>query len=104
MARKEPKLKVEIPKPTDDQPVWSKVGIIGFAGFLLGIAWPRFAGVHFGPNPPSDAHPAAESASAQPSASAAALPAPSGSAAAPAPSDAASEPGAANKELVQVGG
>ena len=62
MARKEPPLKVEIPKAGDDRPAWSKVGIIGVAGFVIGMAWPRLAGIHLGPNVPSDAHPAAEAA------------------------------------------
>lgn len=107
MARKEPPLKVEIPKPGDDRPAWSKVGIIGVAGFVIGMAWPRLAGIHLGPNPPSDAHPLAEVASsaepsAAPAASGALSGAPGASAVAPV-GTAATEPPAANRELVVVG-
>ena len=30
------------------------MGIIGFAGFLIGIAWPKVAGVKVGPAVPGD--------------------------------------------------
>ncbi len=90
-ARKEPPLKVEIPRPSDEQPVWSRVGIIGAAGFILGIAWPKLAGVAIGPGVPGDARPAETAAataepapSAAPAASAAAAPSAGASADAPA--------------------
>jgi hypothetical protein len=66
MAKERP-LKIEIPKPADDRPAWSRVGIIGAAGFVLGIAWPKATGVKIGPNVPGDLRPQAE-ATAQPTA------------------------------------
>ncbi len=106
MARTEKPLKVEIPGATADRPPWSRVGIIGLAGFVLGIAWPRVAGVKIGPSVPADAH----VARVDPSGEASAAPGPSGapaagsaSAAAPTGEPSAPDPGAANKELVVVG-
>ena len=109
MAKAERPLKVEIPRPGTDQPIWSRVGIVGFAGFLLGIAWPRVVGVRLGPSVPADL-----AAKVEASASSAVRPSvpgsPSGSAAAPASSatapTAADPDGAAptaNQELVVVG-
>jgi hypothetical protein len=54
MAKQDPPLKVEIPRPADDQPAWSRVGIIAALGFVVGVAWPRFAGVKIGPSAPDD--------------------------------------------------
>lgn len=47
--------RIESPPPEADQPAWGKVGIIAIVGFVVGVAWPRLAGVSLGPNPPSDA-------------------------------------------------
>jgi uncharacterized Zn ribbon protein len=110
MAKTERPFSVEIPRPGSEQPAWSRVGAIGLAGFLIGIAWPRIAGVHIGPSVPNDLRAQIE-ATAAPSGSAAAArasAAPSGSAAVPpaVPSAAASaDPAAvpANQELVVVG-
>ncbi len=112
MAKTERPFSVEIPRPGSEQPAWSRVGAIGLAGFLIGIAWPRIAGVRIGPSVPGDLRAQIE-ATAAPSGSAAAArasAAPSGSAAVPPavpiPSAAASaEPAAvpANQELVVVG-
>ena len=104
MAKQEPPLTVDLPRPESDQPAWSKVGVIGVAGFVIGIAWPRVAGVKVGPSVPSDL--ARTEATAGPVSSAAA-PKASGSAAAPAlaGSAAASESAVPdNQELVVVGG
>ena len=98
MPKNDRPLKVEIPRPAEEHPAWSRVGIIGVAGFVIGIAWPRIAGVQIGPNVPGDAKPAAEvTATAEPIASAAA--APSG---APTAAPAAPEP-ASTSQLVTVG-
>jgi SH3 domain-containing protein len=116
MGKTDRPLAVEIPKPGSEHPAWSRVGAIGLAGFLIGIAWPRIAGVRIGPSVPGDLRAQIE-ATASPAGSAAprasgapsGAPAPSGSAAAaPAPAgsaDAAAEPAAvpANQELVVVG-
>jgi hypothetical protein len=56
---------VEVPRPADDRPAWIKVGLIAVAGFVIGVAWPRLAGVHLGPAAP-DAPAAAPATSAAP--------------------------------------
>jgi hypothetical protein len=96
MAKERP-LKIEIPKPADERPAWSRVGIIGAAGFVLGIAWPKATGVKVGPNVPGDLRPQAE-ATAQPSAAPAAPPSAPPTAA---PTAAAEAP--QNKQTVAVG-
>jgi hypothetical protein len=75
----DPPLKVEIPRPADDKPGWSRVGVIAALGFVIGIAWPRVAGVKIGPSAPEDERPEAAAAvsaapSASPAAAASALP------------------------------
>jgi hypothetical protein len=45
---------VEVPDRGTDRPVWSRVGVIAVVGFIIGIAWPRLAGVTLGPAPPDD--------------------------------------------------
>lgn len=107
MAKQERALEVQIPRPGADQPVWSRVGIIAFAGFAIGIAWPKLTGVKVGPSVPSDLAAKVE-ATATPGGSAAAPAIPvSGSAAAPTLAASAAVPadGAvpANQELVVVG-
>jgi Bacterial SH3 domain len=95
MAKERP-LKIEIPKPADDRPAWSRVGIIGAAGFVLGIAWPKAAGVKVGPNVPGDLRPQAE-ATAQPTA------APTAAPAAPPTAAPTAAPEAPAKQTVAVG-
>ncbi len=43
---------VAVPDEKSDRPVWTKVGAIATVGFLIGIAWPRIAGLQLGPTPP----------------------------------------------------
>lgn len=99
--------RVQIPTPAEDRPAWSRVGIIAATGFILGVAWPKLAGFHVGPNVPGDLK-------AQPDTSASAIAAaPPTSAAAPAlaaPAPASSAgasgetpPAAALKQTVTVG-
>jgi Bacterial SH3 domain len=98
--------RVQIPTAADDRPAWSRVGIIAATGFVLGVAWPKLAGVHVGPNVPGDLKgqpeaAASASAAAPPSSAAPVLAAP-----APATSAAAAQPetpAAALKETVVVG-
>jgi len=45
---------VEVPTAAEDRPSWVKVGIIAALGFVIGVAWPRLAGVHLGPAAPSE--------------------------------------------------
>lgn len=87
-------LQVQIPRPADDQPSWTRVGVIAAIGFIVGVAWPKLAGVRLGPSLPADATSAATSAappggaeppgSAQAPAVPAAIATPSNAAAAPA--------------------
>jgi hypothetical protein len=66
---------VQVPGPAQDRPPWKSVAIIAAVGFVVGVAWPRLAGVRLGPSLP-------EAPSASPAASVSAPPAP---AAPPAP-------------------
>src|SRR5512132_2265378 len=101
MGKTDRPLAVEIPRPGSEHPAWSRVGAIGLAGFLIGIAWPRIAGVRIGPSVPGDLRAQIE-ATATPAGSAAprpaagapsGTPAASGSAVAPPPA-ASAEPAA----------
>lgn len=110
MAKQDEQLKVEIPRPADETPVWSRVGVIAAVGFLIGIAWPRLAGVRIGPTAPDDDRTQASAqASADPNAARAepsaapqaANAAPSGSADSPAAAPAPAAPN--NRQTVVVG-
>jgi hypothetical protein len=107
MAKQERPLEVEIPRPGSEKPAWSRVGIIGVAGFVIGIAWPRVAGIKVGPSVPSDLAAKME-ATATPPGSAASLaagtpPSPSGSAASPSLAGTAESAAGQNQQLVVVG-
>ena len=45
-------LTVQLPSPGDDRPSWLGVGAIAVVGFVIGVAWPRLAGVRLGPSLP----------------------------------------------------
>ena len=45
-------LSVQLPSPAEDRPSWLGVGAIAIVGFVVGIAWPRLAGVRLGPSVP----------------------------------------------------
>jgi hypothetical protein len=45
-------LSVQIPPSGSDRPSWMGVGAIAIAGFVIGVAWPRLAGVRLGPSVP----------------------------------------------------
>ncbi|HEY3822502.1 MAG TPA: SH3 domain-containing protein [Polyangiaceae bacterium] len=45
-------LTVQIPGPAEDRPSWTRVGVIAAIGFVVGVAWPRLAGVRLGPSVP----------------------------------------------------
>jgi Bacterial SH3 domain len=105
MPKQERPLVVEIPRPGSEKPAWSRVGIIGIAGFVLGIVWPRVAGIKVGPGVPSDLAAKME-ATAAPSGSAGAPPAagsPSGGAAVPSLAASAESAAGRNEQLVVVG-
>lgn len=55
-------LKVEVPGSQDDGVKLARVGVIAIVGFVIGIAWPRLAGVKLVPSVPV---PAAAEASAR---------------------------------------
>jgi len=61
---------ISVPKPEDERIRVGKVGIMAAVGLTVGILWPRFAGFHLVPAPPSESAPAT-SASAEASAAAA---------------------------------
>ena len=103
MAKPERKLVVDIPRPGSEQPVWSRVGIIGVAGFVIGVAWPRLAGVKIGPSVPSDLAKTEASAAPPRRAAAPASAAPSASPSAAAAADPGDATPASNRELVVVG-
>jgi VCBS repeat-containing protein len=57
--RSDAPLAIEVPTPTQDKPAWVKVGVIAAVGFVIGIAWPRLAGVRIGPSAPGESAAAA---------------------------------------------
>jgi hypothetical protein len=96
-------LTVHVPSSGADRPSWMGVGVIAVAGFVIGVAWPRLAGVRLGPSVPEgtsatvaeSAAPAASAASrgaAPPAAPAATPSAPASAAPAPAAAIAGSAP------------
>jgi hypothetical protein len=44
--------RVDIPSAAADAPSWTRVGVIAVIGFVVGVAWPRVAGVRLGPSLP----------------------------------------------------
>ena len=47
-------VRVEVPDRGRDRPAWGKVGVIALLGFVIGVAWPRVAGVRLGPKAPGE--------------------------------------------------
>lgn len=94
MAKRQRQLTVDIPRPGDEQPVWSRVGVIALVGFVVGVAWPRLAGVRIGPSVPGDLKPT--------TAETAAPAAPSPAAAAPGTAEPGATPEAAAKNQQQI--
>jgi glucose/arabinose dehydrogenase len=87
-------LTVQIPPAGADRPQWKSIAVITVIGFVIGVAWPRLAGIRPGPSVPENAPTTAPSATATapttPSAlpTAAAITAPAAPATAPAPATA----------------
>jgi hypothetical protein len=112
MAKSERPFTVEIPRPGAEQPVWSRVGIIGVVGFVVGMAWPRLAGVKIGPSVPADLRAQVEGSASPPALSAPRAPSssasvPAGAPDAPPPAgdggDDTDAPPSANQEMVVIG-
>lgn len=83
LRRADGPLTVHVPSADADRPAWGRVGIIAAIGFVVGVAWPKLAGVRLGPSVPaplaSTSTPPTESSGVGASASAAVpvvLPAP----------------------------
>jgi hypothetical protein len=67
-------LTVQLPSPGQDRPSWLGVGAVAVVGFVVGVAWPRLAGVRLGPSVP-DSPGASASAAEPPAAGGASAPA-----------------------------
>ena len=44
---------VDVPSAAADQPSWLRVGVFAVIGFVVGVGWPRIAGVRLGPSAPA---------------------------------------------------
>lgn len=80
---------VHVPGPAQDRPRWKSVAVIASLGFVVGVVWPRLAGVRLGPSLPEapSASLSSSASPATPSAPSASLPSaslPSAPASAPA--------------------
>ncbi len=62
MSAKSPRLEIQVPTEDASRPSWKRVSIIAVVGFLVGIAWPRLAGIKVGPSAPSNEPASAASA------------------------------------------
>jgi hypothetical protein len=69
-------LTVQVPGPAEDHPRWGRVGVITAIGFVIGVLWPRLAGVRLGPSVPEAANPVASAAAPPVETAAPAPPAP----------------------------
>ena len=85
MATSKASLKVELPKPGEDKPRFSRVGIITAVGFGLGVLWPRLAGVHLVPSAPAEEVAGVSSAAEEAAPAGPGDPTPPAAAVAPAP-------------------
>ncbi len=57
---------VHVPAPAEDRPSWTRVGVIALIGFVVGVAWPKLAGVRLGPSVPETAAATATASSSAP--------------------------------------
>jgi hypothetical protein len=86
MSRRQPALKVDVPRPSNVPLRLGRVGIIALVGFAIGVLWPRLAGLRLVPPLPTPATSAPDLSGAPPDeapaasalASAVAAPAPKG--------------------------
>lgn len=93
---------VDVPSASADQPSWLRVGVFAVIGFVVGVGWPRIAGVRLGPSAPAPVAEQAQSG-ARPSDPPPSLPA---SVAAVSPSGAlnANAAGAGSSDVASGGG
>ena len=75
VAERQRSLKIDVPTPQDDKLRFGRVGLIALVGFLIGVAWPRLAGVKLVPNVPTEDEAPAPASSAEPASSASPPPA-----------------------------
>jgi hypothetical protein len=61
LRRADGPLTVHVPSAAEDRPAWTRVAVIAAIGFVVGVAWPKLAGVRLGPSVPA---PVASSSSA----------------------------------------
>jgi len=69
-------LTVHVPSPGQDRPSWLGVGVVAAVGFVVGVAWPRLAGVRLGPSVPDSPTASASESEPAPSAGAPSSPSP----------------------------
>jgi hypothetical protein len=55
-------LTVDVPRKEQDRPSWVSVGAIAAVCFVIGVAWPKLAGVRLGPSAPGESASAAAAA------------------------------------------
>jgi len=89
------KLKVTLPKPANDRPRWTRVGVAGAVGLVIGVSWPTLAGMQVGPDLPG-----AKKSAAPPVAAVVSAPAPN---VAPALAKVAPDPTVSHQQRVVVG-
>jgi hypothetical protein len=53
LRRADGPLTVHVPSAEADRPAWGRVGLIAAIGFVVGVAWPKLAGVRLGPSVPA---------------------------------------------------
>jgi hypothetical protein len=70
VAERQRSLKIEVPTPQEDKLRFGRVGVIALVGFLIGIAWPRLAGVKLVPGVPTEDETPSVASSAEPAGSA----------------------------------
>jgi hypothetical protein len=58
--------RIEVPSSREDRLRLGRVGVIAAIGFIVGIAWPRLAGLKLAPKPPDDKIAVASTSSAGP--------------------------------------
>lgn len=45
-------VRVDVPQPSRDRPAWARIGVVVGIGLVLGLLWPRLAGLDVGPQVP----------------------------------------------------